>query len=253
MKEIEIYKYYAFGFNYNIFKSGLHGKSITKALGSIDEYLEHIKELELHVTNQIIWEIEDIAAELRETDQEETISADLADKIKKIANDADKTLDAELQLKKVLTLTPKRFNLEMLLNDPGKLLAKNTWDKMTVISQDDFKNGTRCIAMNLSTAAAFHLMRCVEEMVKQLYFCFVKQKRMKKPMWGTIVDKLKTKKTPRLSIELLDQLDMLRKNFRNPTQHPEKFYSTDEAQDLLNSSIVAINMIVQTLINRKCA
>ncbi|MCD4683719.1 MAG: hypothetical protein K8R86_10590 [Bacteroidales bacterium] len=253
MKEIDIYSYYAFGFNYNIFKKGLHGKTIEKALDSIDGYLEKINELELQVTSQIVWELEEIADELREKKQEETLSIELADKIKKITNDADQTLDAELQLKKVLTVTPKRFNLEMLLNSPSKLLAKNSWGKMPIIAQADFKSGTRCIAMNLSTAGAFHLMRCVEEMVKQLYFCFVKQKRMKKPMWGTMVDKLKTKKRPRPNLELLDQLDMLRKNFRNPTQHPEKFYSTDEAQDLLNSTIVAINMITKTLIDRKCA
>jgi hypothetical protein len=31
---------------------------------------------------------------------------------------------------------------------------------------------------------------------------------------------------------LLDNLDGLRRNFRNPTQHPEKVYDIHEAQDL---------------------
>ncbi len=44
---------------------------------------------------------------------------------------------------------------------------------------------------------------------------------------------------------------MIRKNYRNPTQHPEKFYTTDEAQDLLNSSIVAINSICRAIEARK--
>jgi hypothetical protein len=253
MKEIDIYSYYAFGFNYNNWKSGFQGYTNARAVKGIDEYLDTINELELQVTSQIVEDLSAIADELREEDPKEKLQPETAEKIKKIINDADKTLDAELQLKKVLTVTPKRFNIEMLLHSPNKLLAKNAWDIMPKNAQEDFLSGTQCIAMNLSTAGAFHLMRCIEEMIKQLYFCFVKQKRMKKPMWGTMVDKLKIKKSPKPNIELLDQLDMLRKNFRNPTQHPEKFYSPDEAQDLLNSSIVAINMIAKTLRDRKCA
>ena len=32
---------------------------------------------------------------------------------------------------------------------------------------------------------------------------------------------------------LLNHLDHIRENFRNPTDHPDKVYDTEEAQDLL--------------------
>jgi HEPN domain-containing protein len=182
---------------------------------------------------------------LKGLDKTALLPQEHSDKISAIIKKADATLDAELELKTVLSLTPKRFNLEMLLRNPKGFLAKDAWEKLTTTAKKDLASATRCIALNLSTAAAFHLMRCVEEMVKTLYFHFVKTKRMENPMWGPMIQKLSTKNQPRPTKELLEHLDMIRKNFRNPTQHPEKFYSIDEAQDLLHSSIVAINRVCE--------
>jgi hypothetical protein len=39
---------------------------------------------------------------------------------------------------------------------------------------------------------------------------------------------------------LLDGLDNIRHNFRNPTQHPEAIYDIQEAQDLLSLSLDAV-------------
>lgn len=248
MKETNIYDYYCFGFNYHLWKQGFTGEQNSFVKSALEEYIENISELELQVTAQITEDLEDIANSIE--NDSKTIDAETAKRIESIIDRADSALDAELQLKKVLIVTPKRFNQEMLLKHPEKLLAKGAALHMSDNAKLDFSSATRCIAMNLSTAAAFHLMRCVEEMVKQLYYSFVKQNRMDKPMWGPILTKLKNKNRPKPNAELIDHLDIIRKNFRNPTQHPEKFYSIDEAQDLLNSSIVAINMISSVLKER---
>ena len=52
---------------------------------------------------------------------------------------------------------------------------------------------------------------------------------------------------PKPSSKLLDHLDGMRVHFRNPTLHPEAFYTIDGAQDLLNQTITAINMIASEL------
>lgn len=247
MKSVEIYSYYAFGYNYNILKSGVDKKKIEYVLRDLDEYLDTIKKLELQVTQQVLIELENVVEELREDDLQKTIDDEKAKEIKKLIDKADTTLDAELQLRKVLYVTPKRFNESMLLYFPGRLLAQGVWDKMSKTAQDDFSNSTKCIAFNSSTAAAFHLMRCVEEMLKVLYLYYVKQKRLKKPMWGSMVQQLQSKNNPKPSAALLETLDMIRRNFRNPTQHPDKFYNIDEAQDLLHNSIVLVNMIASEI------
>ncbi|USE03347.1 HEPN domain-containing protein [Vibrio sp. SCSIO 43133] len=247
MKEQNIYDYYAFGFNYKSLFVTLKGKTNDFSVKALESYLGYIKDMELVVTEQVIRKLPEIKDQLAALDPELVIDEALANKIGKIVESADGALDAELQLKKVLVVTPKRFNIDMLLKNPSSLLAMGSWEELPDIAQHDFSSATKAVAMGLPTATAFHLMRCVEEMVKQLYFSFVKTNRIKKPMWGPMVNKLQTKNNPKPSVELLETLDMIRRNFRNPTQHPDKIYSEDEAQDLLNSSIVAINMIASVL------
>ena len=49
---------------------------------------------------------------------------------------------------------------------------------------------------------------------------------------------------------LMDNLDNIRVNFRNPTQHPEARYDMDGAQDLLSISIDVVNRMIKDLDDR---
>ncbi len=86
-------------------------------------------------------------------------------------------------------------------------------------------------------------MRMLEEQVKQLYLAYKKTKRLERPMWGPMTEELRKKRSPKPTDKLLDHLDSMRVHFRNPTQHPTAFYTMDEAQDLLNQTISAVNRI----------
>ncbi|OUJ27090.1 hypothetical protein BTR13_23745 [Vibrio parahaemolyticus] len=251
MKELDIYGYYVFGYNYYLVKQGFSNETNKVAADFIREhYLDYLVDLDLQVTLQVVKEIHDVLEELDGLPSDELLSEENAGKIKELVDKTDATLDAELQLRKVLYVTPKRFTPDILMKNPERLLASGMWGYLSDTAMQDFKLATSCIAMNHGTASAFHMMRCVEEMVKQLYFSFVKTNRIRKPMWGPIIQKLEQKNNPKPSQELLDSLDMIRRNYRNPTQHPDKFYSIDEAQDLLHHSIVAINMITSVLKER---
>ncbi|GBF52131.1 hypothetical protein LPTSP4_36690 [Leptospira ryugenii] len=244
MKEQSIYSYYRFGYNYRIFTENITKKKVKNVTRRIADHLKERKKYSLPVTSQIIIEpLEEIMEKLSHIDEESIISEEIATELENLIKKADPALDSELQLKKVYLLTSKRFEVTVLLEDSKSLLAKDTWQKLTINAQNDFNFACQCIALNLGTSSAFHIMRAVEEMVKQLYFHYVKTNRLQKPMWGPMVEKLKNKKKPKPSQSLIDHLDNIRKNYRNPTQHPEKFYDIDEAQDLLHTSIVAINEI----------
>jgi hypothetical protein len=247
MKETSIYDYYSFGYNYYILRVNWDKKTKTEALSDLETYLANVSKLELQVTSHVVSGLRGSVESLKKLKAEDAIPGSISEYIQQTIEGADKTLDAELQIKKVLSITPKRFDIEKLLRSPEELLASGCWECISETAKRDFASATRCIAMNLATAAAFHQMRCVEECVKLLYLHFVKNGRMEKPMWGPMVEKLRIKNKPRPKSELLDQLDIIRANFRNPTQHPQKFYSIDEAQDLLNSSIVAIGGICREI------
>ena len=64
--------------------------------------------------------------------------------------------------------------------------------------------------------------------------------------WGNIIINLKSIPVPPPS-EILDQLDAIRVNYRNPTAHPELIYTTDDVQDLLSECIAVVNRVVNHL------
>lgn len=246
MRKKEIFEYFAFGFNYGLLKlNGTLGRSATEAAEDIEEFVNKLDELELQVTKKIAEELLDIAKKIRTTGS--VVGAEQAKEIKAITEKLDPSLDAELQIKAAYILVKKRYPLETLLETPLSLLATNAQGTLTANSNLDFRLACRQIALSQATSAAFHLMRALEEQVKCLYFAFKKINRLKKPMWHPMLQELRKKRNPKPSEKLLNHLDGMRIHFRNPTQHPDVFYKIDEAQDLLNQTISAINMIAAEL------
>lgn len=251
MRPISIFTYYAFGYNFGLLRrDGFEGWGKEPAIRQLKHLLENLKEMNLRVTLNAATEIESIVRDL-EGSGEGDVEASVAKKLKEEAERIDTTLDAELQLQDAYLLTEKRYSNEKLLDKPESLLSANTFRELSDTSKRDFSLGCRQIAFSQSTAAAFHLMRAVEEQVKMLYFEFKKTKRLKRPMWGPMISELRNKRAPRPTEKVLDHLDGIRVHFRNPTQHPESFYTLDEAQDLLNQTITAFNMIRREIRGRR--
>jgi hypothetical protein len=243
MKSNSIYRYYAFGFNYYILlNNSFLGKPITQAIIDIDKFFDKLTELDLPVTTLAASDLRKVRDRLEEHD-EKSVPEDLSTAIKKAVSKLDVTLDAEIQLRRAYIMTKKRFPLESLTSSAEDLLAKGVWDRLSLNAKKDFRLAARLIALSQPTASAFHLMRCLEECVRCLYYAFKKRDRMDKPMWGPMTAQLRAKRAPKPSEKLLSHLDGMRVHFRNPTQHPEAFYTLDEAQDLLSQTVVAINMV----------
>jgi hypothetical protein len=92
-----------------------------------------------------------------------------------------------------------------------------------------------------ATAAAFHLMRGTEAVLRDLYVRWVKRDRIPEPrMWGLMINHLRKRNSAPPKV-LLDHLDGIRTNFRNPTQHPDATYDIHEAQDLFSVCVDAVN------------
>ncbi len=247
MEKRTIYHYYAFGYNYHIIKnSGYEGWAKEDALESVRRFISSLTELDLQVTRKIAEDIQPIIRQF-ETIEGKIITDDLAKKLTEKVEKLDSALDAELQLKAAYILSKKRYPLDSLINAPQDLLAKGVFATLTEISKRDYQLACTQIALSQPTAAAFHLMRMLEEQVRVLYFAFKKTNRMENPMWGPILKQLREKRAPKPSEKLINHLNGMRVHFRNPTQHPDTFYTLDEAQDLLNQTITAVNMIAAEL------
>jgi hypothetical protein len=142
----------------------------------------------------------------------------------------------------------KRFAIDRLLNDVASLMSPGIYDALPDVARYDFGEAGRCIAFEAPTAAAFHLMRGTEDVLKYFYCSIVKRDRVNL-MWGPIVADLRKKRSPPPAI-LLNNLDNLRTGFRNPTQHPEKIYDIEEVQDLFALSADAVNRMIKYLRER---
>lgn len=248
MKQTDIFDYFIFGFNYAIIKrTGLTGVRKAEALDYLDEFFSYLDSLDLQITKLVADDLRRITETIRSGTSDSTVSQDVANEIKSETIKIDPGLDAELQIKKAYVLTKKRYALDALLSNCGELLGTGVFSMLTDNTKKDYQLACTQVALSQPTAAAFHLMRALEGQVKVLYFAFKKTSRLEKPLWGQMIAQLRTKRAPKPSEKLLDHLDGMRVHFRNPTQHPEAFYTIDEIQDLLNQTITAINMIAAEL------
>lgn len=168
-------------------------------------------------------------------------------KIKDQFSSLEKVVFAEAITKRIYILPARRFNAEYLLNDPSKLLKNGAFEKFESIAKSDFTSSCRCILFGESTAAAFHILRATESVLKSYYYHHRKQNRLDKPMWGNMVDQLRAKSRNKPPESLLASLDLIRKAYRNPTQHPEAIYDIDSAQDLFGVCLDVIGKMSNEL------
>ena len=253
MKEVPIFSYFAFGHDYRLLIEGREGIKIhntatgTSLSREIDNFFDKLDELDMSVTRIAARDLRKIKKDISDLPDDATVDKDLSKRLKNAFNDLDKTLDAELQLRKAFSVTQKRFDSNYLLEEPWKFLNKNTVEALPPICIFDFRSGCRCIAFGLATAAVFHFMRCIEGLLRVYYCSMVKKSRVDPLLWGPMVQHLRNRKKSPPPKTLLDNLDNIRHNFRNPTQHPDARYDIDEAQDLLGMIIDALNRISKEL------
>jgi hypothetical protein len=247
MQRTGIYTYYAFGYNYCLLSAvGVSGRKRQDAKKMLDEFFASLESLDLPVTTLVAHKLDSLRLALT-LKPDEVVSEESGALINAEIEKIDPALDAEMSLRSAYVLTKKRYPLPTLLDEPISLLGANAEKTLTQTSIMDFSLGCRQIALSEPTAAAFHLMRMLEEQVKVLYFAFKKTKRLEVPLWGLMTAQLKAKNAPKPSEKLLSHLDGMRQHFRNPTQHPELFYTLDEAEDLLSQTITAVHMIAAEL------
>lgn len=146
-----------------------------------------------------------------------------------------------LALKPTLIGREGMFSSEKLLNDPLSLLPEQNRDRLPEIATFDLVQGARCLVFDLPTAGAFHMMRAAETSLRLLYAA---RKGSDPPAKHGMGDMLKALKDAAHEDPLLDLLDVIRKHFRNPTQHPSRIYEIREAEYLMALVCFAISKIL---------
>lgn len=177
----------------------------------------------------------------------DNVSKDEENKLEENFRNIEQVIFAESSTKNIYTIPSRRYNSLYLLKTPQKLFKQGHFDKFSALAQSDISSSAKCILFGESTASAFHILRGTEDTLKQYYFLHRKQKKLAKPMWGNMVEQLKVKKNNKPPKPLLDALDMIRANYRNPTQHPEAVYTIDTAQDLFGVCLDVLGKMAEEL------
>jgi hypothetical protein len=263
MKQIKIYDYYSFGFNYNILLSGHLDKTNSECFEDLIRYSDFINELDLRVSKSsiklinVLPEIEKFEkiAKAKKT-KDDKVNPELWRSIISKLEKVDTTLDAELNTKIAFLLDEKRYSNEILLDKIYQLFSKDTFDTLPTIAQFDFEESGKCLAFDRYTACAFHSLRGTEDVIKMYYEKLFSKTATEKDTWGTyetaINNAITSKTISPLPNELLIlNIGNIRKYYRNPTQHPQNTYSSDEAQDLLSLCIKTVNEIALDLKKRE--
>jgi len=211
-------------------------------LDNINRFFDNLEEFNLPVTQRAAYKLRQFGDELAQSDTDHKLSADEASEISKIMTEVRNTLFAEAGGNIALIVVDKRIDVNKLLSDVPALMAPGIFAALPDIAQYDFIEAGKCIAFERSTAAAFHLLRGTEAVLRDFYCSIVKRNRAKL-MWGSMVGSLRKRKHPP-PLPLLDNLDNIRRSFRNPTQHPDKRYDIQEVQDLFGLCIDVVNRMV---------
>jgi len=250
MKTKNIDDYVEFGKDINylrMVKPGFpyHTKDFVK--DAIEHLIRNIDELNLEVTSKVKWfrELKEYKERFDETDSKYTLEKEDVKEMARLMQNLRIVIGAELQGKIVYVITEKRIKVEKLLDEIKDLFAQNIFNELPDLPRFDFKEGGKCIAFERSTAGAFHILRGMEGIVRW-FFDKLNSSSGCKDNWGNIVINLKSLSVPPPS-EILDQLDAIRVNYRNPTAHPELTYTNDDVQDLLSECIAVVNRIVNHL------
>jgi hypothetical protein len=173
-------------------------------------------------------------------DETTTLGDALAQLVRTQLTSIETVVFPESAIKKIYVLPNRRFNSDYLLNSPQNLLKEGVFEKLDDIAKQDIASACRCILFGEATAAAFHILRATESVLKNYYFLHKKQKRLTKPMWAPMLTELKAKTKNAPPTTLIASLDLIRTAYRNPTQHPESIYEIDSAQDLFGVCIDVI-------------
>lgn len=213
-------------------------KSVRLGIGII---LFEFDRFELNVSRSGSMELKTFIDNLSSVDDDEILGSDRAKELSDLMVRLENIIFAEAQIKHYYVTTNRRYNTDYLMDQPEKLFKDGVFKKLPQLSQYDFIEGFKCIVFEMPTAAAFHILRATEGVLKDCYLSDVKRNRVKKPMWGNMLKQLKERKRNRLPGVLLGCLDNIRESYRNPTNHPEKVYKIDEAEDLLGLCIDVTN------------
>jgi hypothetical protein len=166
--------------------------------------------------------------------------------IREAAKEFETVLAAECQVLDTYFVSKKgAFSTADLVERAHHHLPLGIRTNLPQLTRDDFDQAGKCIAFDLPTAAAFHLLRGTEAVLRKYYERLVpgtKQGAPKMRNWGVYIKLLSDHGAAPNAISLLTHL---KDAYRNPVLHPEETYSEEQALVLFGVCVSAIILMME--------
>jgi hypothetical protein len=230
-----------------------HGSAIQN-LSRARPFLWHLGDerglpLSLRASRPLIWHLYKLIAEILEAVPSEQSQLLLAHKetIYKETGNLLTLLGADLAHQPVFHVNPKRaFSTEALVSDGTRLFSEQIRDRLHEEEAHDFKEAAKCLAFELPTAAAFHLFRAVESVMRRYYVAIVGTLPAKKIRnWGAYLHNLKQYEAS--DKKIIHTLEQIKDLYRNPILHPETKITLDEALSLTGLAENLVSLMITYL------
>jgi hypothetical protein len=159
-------------------------------------------------------------------------------------------LGAELAVQPVYHLWPIRaYNTEVLIAQGENVFSEEAKKAFNEEEVYNLREAGKCLAFQIPTAAAFHIFRCVESLIRRYYQVVVGNlPKPKMRNWGAYIKNLRQCGADEKVIAILEQIKDLH---RNPVIHPEVRMANDEALSLIGIIDSAITAIVLDMKKRQ--
>src|ERR1700722_18051912 len=153
-------------------------------------------------------------------------------------------LTQELNRQPVYHVFPKRaYDINVLIQDATKLFGDDARKTLSPEAIHDIQEAGKCLAFELPTAAAFHLMRAAETVIREYYALVVGQlPKPKHRNWGAYIKLLRENGANDKIVSALEQIKDLH---RNPILHPELQLNLEEAVSLVG----IIESVMSTMVS----
>jgi hypothetical protein len=189
---------------------------------------------------------------LKEGEEETPVKSWQTFGLRTAAKEFETVLAAECQVLDTYFVSKKGvYSTADLIDHAHYHIPEPTRSELPDLTKGDFDQAGKCMAFDLATAAAFHLLRGTEAVVRQYYELVVpgmKRAPAKMRNWGVYIKLLKDHGAEEKITSLLTHL---KDAYRNPVFHPEENYTDERVQVLFGVCISAIVLMVEEITKLK--
>lgn len=179
---------------------------------------------------------------------EETLNSWLLAEVREAAKEFETVLRNECQMMDTYFISKKgTYSTKDLVENAHHQIPEPSRSALPVQSRVDFDQAGKCLAFDVHTAAAFHLLRGTEVVIREYYELMVpgpKRANHKMRNWGVYIKLISDHGG---DSNVLNLIDHMRDVYRNPVTHPEENYTDERVQVLFGLCVSAVVLLLQSI------